>query len=583
MIRRVELLIAPRDAATVDPNEVARCLARPLNSPQLVHRSTKQGQMIVCAYEGQCATVNTADTEDLSITEGRWPEPVGLRLVVSSDPEQPCWTIDIDRYGLRPLYFGFDRRRRPVVSTRPEMVAALIKSRLSAQALAEHLLVGYTLDNHSIFEDVFRLRPQRRLSYGQRVGLRVVKTCDEAATPGRARQQPPQSREQWIEAITPMVTDAFDRGYAMELSGGVDSRLVLAIGLHGGATPRLAFTLGELDDDDVKIAKLICDRCNIQHRTVPVEIDPESIAVDAYDFAMRSGFATNACSHAWMPAAFEKLSALRTGQIGGGGGECASGFYYGPADFLRGSQALDEMWVRARLFKSGIELKKIFGRIRGRLLAADVTKIALRNLRRGSGAWREASDAFYLTQRVPNAGGPVLSASACWYDPVQPLLHLPHIEWTRSLSPGQRAHRRTQMRLIHQLYPDLGEMRYSNGRRYARSRGAKIKQQLRRVTLATTKIGRRLGDRRVEPDQGADVAAEALVQNESVREAIRGLADRSELNVRSKYIDRILAAPKRHEYELGVLLTTAWAEQTAKSIASQLTSSTREAPLRCAA
>ena len=583
MIRRVEFLIAPLDAVPVDPNEAARCLARSLESPQFVHRTTQQGQVIVCACEGECAADNTSDTEDLSITEGHWPEPVGLRLVVSSDPEQPCWTIDIDRYGLRPVYFGFDRRRRPVVSTRPEMVAALIKSRLSTQALAEQLLVGYTLDNHSIFEDVFRLRPQKRLSYGYRDGLRVVKTCIEAESPSRVRAQPSKSCEQWVNAITPTVTDAFGRGYAMELSGGVDSRLVLAIGLNSGATPRMAFTLGEHDDDDVKIAKLICDRCNIQHRIVPVEIDSKSIAADAYDFALRSGFATNACSHAWMPAAFGKLSALRAGQIGGGGGECASGYYYGPADFLRGSRALNELWVRARLFKSGIELKKIFGRIRGRLLTADVTKTALRNLRTGSGSWRDASDTFYLTQRVPNAGGPVLSASACWYDPVQPLLHRPHIEWTRSLTTSQRAHRRTQMKLIHQLYPALGEIRYSNGRRYARSCSAKIKQQLHRLALAATKIGYRLGNRRVGPDQGADVAAEALVQSESVRQTIRGLADCSELNVRSEYIERMLAAPRRHEYELGVLLCTAWAEQTAKSIASQMHTSTRKAPSRCAA
>ena len=581
MIRRAELLIAPWDAVAVDPSEAAQCLARSLYSPQLVQRTAKSGQMIVCAYEGQCAIADTSDTEDLSITEGRWPEPVGLRLVVSSDPEQPSWTIDIDRYGLRPVYFGFDRRRRPVVSTRPEMVAALIKSRLSARALAEQLLVGYTLDNHCIFEDVFRLRPQMRLSYESRAGLRVTKASGDTTTQNRAQQS--QNDDQWIEAIAPTIIDAFDRGYAMELSGGVDSRLVLAIGLHAGVTPRMAFTLGEQDDDDVTIAKLICDRCNIQHRILPVEIDPTGIAADAYDFTMRSGFATNACSHAWMPAAFEKLSVLRTGQIGGGGGECASGFYYGPADFLRGSRALDELWVRARLFKSGIELKKIFGRIRGRLLAADVTKTALRSLRTGVGGWREASDAFYLTQRVPNAGGPVLSASACWYDPLQPLLHQPHIEWTRTLTPGQRVHRRTQMTLIHQLHPALGEIRYSNGRRYARSRGAKVKQQMRRLTNSATKIRRRLGNRRVGPDQGADVAAEALVQNESVREAIRGLTDRSELNLRSERIERILAAPKRYEYELGVLLCTAWAEQTAKSIAIQLQSSTRGAPLRCAA
>ena len=79
------------------------------------------------------------------------------------------------------------------------------------------------------------------------------------------------------------------------------------------------------------------------------------------------------------------------------------------------------------------------GRTRGRLLSADVTNTALRILREKPRTWREASDAFYLTQRIPNAGGPVLCASACWYEPLQPFLHQTYIEWTRSLTPSQRA------------------------------------------------------------------------------------------------------------------------------------------------
>ena len=581
MIRRAELLIAPWDAVPVDPKEMARCLAGSLNAPQFEVRTTGSGYTVLFAYEGQADTAVTSDGGDWSITEGHWPEPVGLRLSVSSESADPSWTVDVDHYGLRPLYYGLDRRRQPVVSTRPEIVAALIGSRLSAQALAEQLLVGYNLENHCVFEDVFRVRPQMRLSYEQWRGFHVTPTQNEATSRRGAEQSPPTS-EQWIEAITPTITDAFDAGYALELSGGVDSRFVLAIGLHAGVKPRLAFTLGSDDDEDVQIAQLICVRYDIKHLTLPVEIDPTRIVADAYDFVMRSGFAANACAYAWLPAAFEQLSSRRMAQIGGGGGECASGFYYGPADFLGASRALDQLWVRARLFKSGVEMTEMFGRTRGRLLSADVTNTALRILREKHGTWREASDAFYLTQRVPNAGGPVLCASACWYEPLQPLLHQPHIEWTRSLTPSQRTHRRIQMRLIHQLDAALGEIRYSNGRRYARSRGAKVKQQVRRLTLSASKIRRRLVNRRVAPDQGADVAAEALVRHEPIREAIRGLTDRPELNVRSEYVERMLAAPRRYEYELGVLLSTAWAEQTAKSIASQLQSSTREAPLRCA-
>lgn len=582
MIRRAELLIAPWDAVPADPEETARCLARSLKAPQFERRTTSSGHAVLFAYEGQSDSAVTSDSGDWSITEGHWPEPVGLRLSVSLEPADPSWTVEVDHYGLRPLYFGLDRRHQPVVSTRPEMVAALIGSRLSAQALAEQLLVGYNLENHCVFEDVFRLRPQMRLSYEQWRGFRVTPTQTEATSRRDAEPSPPTS-EQWIESITPTITDAFDAGHALELSGGVDSRLVLAIGLHAGVKPRLAFTLGSDDDEDVQIAQLICDRFDIDHLTLPVEIDPTRIAADAFDFVMRSGFAANACGYAWLPAAFEQLSSRRTAQIGGGGGECASGFYYGPADFLGASRALDELWVRARLFKSGVEMTGMFGRTRGRLLSADVTNTALRILRAKHCTWREASDAFYLTQRVPNAGGPVLCASACWYEPLQPLLHRPHIEWTRSLTASQRAHRRTQMSLIHQLDAALGEIRYSGGRAYARTCGAKLRQRVRRFSSAARKIRRRLADHRAAPDQGADLAADALVQNESVREAIRDLSERPELNVRCEHIERMLATPRLYEHELGALLTTAWAHQTAQSIARQLHSLTSEAPLRCAA
>ena len=136
MIRRAELLIAPWDAVPVDSDEVARCLGQTLHAPQLALRSASSGHAVVIAYEGQTDQMVSCADSDLSIVEGAWPEPVGLRLTVSSDPSQPAWTVELDRYGLRPVYFGLDRRRRPVVSTRPEMVAALIGSRLSILAVA---------------------------------------------------------------------------------------------------------------------------------------------------------------------------------------------------------------------------------------------------------------------------------------------------------------------------------------------------------------------------------------------------------------------------------------------------------------
>ena len=100
----------------------------------------------------------------------RCPHPPGLPerpaspaargpLEIDEHPQRARWQIEGDHLGLFPVYHGCDARGQIVASTYPELVAALVGGSLSLESLAEHLLVGYNLDDHTPFHGVPRLRP----------------------------------------------------------------------------------------------------------------------------------------------------------------------------------------------------------------------------------------------------------------------------------------------------------------------------------------------------------------------------------------------------------------------------------------
>ncbi|MHC4219756.1 MAG: asparagine synthase-related protein [Planctomycetota bacterium] len=569
-ISRGELLIAPADSlSALGEDALARCVGRTLDDPHCVSLICGDHLALLFAQGGFQELGPSPFLGQYSFTEGLWPEPLGLRATFSSDPLDTSWTLESDRYGLRPIFYGLDRQRRPIVSTRPDVVAAIIDGRLSAQALAECLVVGFTLQSHSLFEGVRRLRPQERLMHYDRRGFSVgcIQRCGAVSAGADDRRHAPKV---WINSLAPEIVNAFAQGAALELSGGVDSRLVMAIGMHAGTRPKLAFTLGHEDDEDVRIARSICETHGIEHQVLPVEIDPAGIADDGFRFIQRSGFAVNASSYAWLPRVFDRLAASRTAQIGGGGGECASGFYYSPLDSLCRGRSIQNLWVQRRLFQSGVTLAETFGPDRGERLNDEITDEALRLLRWMDGSWRRRTDELYLTQRVPNAGGAVLSASACWYEPLQPLLHETYVEWGRSLETDQRANRRVQMEIVHDLDAELGAIPYSSNRRFASTHRARLARRLRTVQSAAGRIRRRFRNERHAPDLGAVSVARALADNEQVVDALDRLAERGELELDRKHLQRMIDEPDQNEHELGALVSAAWGAQSVEGIAREL-------------
>ncbi len=564
-IGRAEVLIAPADTlAECDVSALARCVGQTLDAPTYRYLACGSYGAVVLSKTGLEPAGGPRPAHDIKLSEGLWPEPLGLRLAVWPAPPNAAWSLESDRFGVRPIFYGFDGRQRPIASTRPELVATLVGGRLSERSVAEHLLVGFSLDDHSPFDGVFRLRPRERLTHTEAQGFRMM---------GKPREEPEDPATEWtvdgwVHALTPVIARAFEHGAALELSGGVDSRLVLALGLHGGVKPRFAFTLGRYEDEDVRIARRICERFGLEHLALPVEIDESWISADGREFVRRAGFEVNACSYAWLPHVFERLSRVRSVQIGGGGGECAGGFYDSPLDALCAARSIQPWWVRMRLLQRGVSAAALFGKARARALTTEIADAALARLRAGAGGWRRRTDEFYLDQRVPNAGGPVLSASACWYEPLQPLLHGPYVEWGRHQRTSRRAHRRVQMKIIDELAPELGRLPYSDNRRFATVGIAKLAQRLHNLRSTGLKIRERMAGHRGTPDLGAQSVSAVLLRDESVLSLVHTLC--STMNLCRENIERMIAAPAACERELGTLITAAWAAESARTVAREL-------------
>ena len=550
-IGRAELLIVPLQMlAALDQDALVRSLGKTLDAPRCLTVTCGAFQILVLTGDGLGETDRPRPPLcRLDIAEGLWPEPLGFRLTALSSPRESTWRVESDRYGVRPIWWGLDTRRRPIVSSRPDIVAALIGSRLSARTLVELLLVGFPLDSHCLFDRVRRLRPREQLAHTRELGFRVNDTDPERT---HAVQGEPET---WIRTLAPEIAEAFARGAALELSGGVDSRLVLGLGLHEGARPRLAFTLGSHEDEDVQVASRICRRFGIEHHVLPTQAGHGRLVGDGRRFVERSGFAVNACSYAWLPGAFGRLAPRRDEQIGGGGGECAAGFYYSPFDAFCALPVVARVWVRKRLFTSGIDAGRLFGPERGHRFAVEISETVLRNLRWIAGSWRRRTDQLYLTQRIPNAAGPVLSASACWYRPWQPLLNSSYVEWGRGLDTAQRAGRRIQMSIIAELDAALGAIPFSS----VRSTGGKIRRRLR--------------GRRCAADLGARTTTATLVLDDSVTDSLHRLCRRDEMRLDTDRVAEMIEVPDQFEHELGTLLTAAWAAEAAQAISRDLQSS----------
>jgi len=324
--------------------------------------------------------------------------------------------------------------------------------RWSQQALIDLAIFGHTLGDDTLHPDVRRF-PNDMVAVIHRHSMRMYKGS------------------QWRRIFVNHGTGSLDQAARcfesaasdllvgeeplVSLSGGFDSRVLLASVLAAGARPTL-LTMGYPDSSDRIIASQIAHSLGLDHRIV--ELDPRDY-LDAGPLvtSITGGVKTSAHWHSYL---YPRAAADITGpHLVGSNGEFARTFYvnHGPPSRLLDRTAYPGLycqWVAriARRIRTASRLGLIpesrfraVGRAAGRVahLSGHATHVL------------DALDRFYSTQRVRHFIGNGLALYAASGRPRSPFLDWRWIEAAAALPREDKLEARHHRDLLHRLYPAL--------------------------------------------------------------------------------------------------------------------------------
>lgn len=162
----------------------------------------------------------------------------GVFAVVYHDPKRPRVVAAVDRYGFAPLFYA-SVGQTLLVASELKAIAAVTRLSPDPAAYGSFFYIGHMLGDQTLFAEVKVLGPGEYLEWTPTRGATVHRYWDIATSPKAGS---------W-NATTQEVTAAFSLAVSRRmrpeccdtvlLSGGLDSRLILATLLTQGYRPRL--------------------------------------------------------------------------------------------------------------------------------------------------------------------------------------------------------------------------------------------------------------------------------------------------------------------------------------------------------
>ena len=308
-----------------------------------------------------------------------------------------------DRYGVGQLFF-FQGEGIAAVSSSSTLLAAIFGCAPDGQALTGFALSGNYLGSATGFAGVAKAP----------LGHRMV------LADGLARAEPSSSPLDYrgkVESTLEEVTEAFVAAVRrmhgafpdaeLELSGGLDSRLILAALPVEARRGKRAMTIGPAGSGDARVAALLAEREGLRHRLVPSD---GFTALDADGLAALIERIAVGYDHLANP--LDKLAIVSAGlaggdepeaRFGGQNGEILRGFYY-PAQPIEAppSEELARRLLSWRLEANDRVSDELLDRPGYREAAAAArAEIMAMLLGHGEDHWWQALDRLYLTQRMP--------------------------------------------------------------------------------------------------------------------------------------------------------------------------------------
>lgn len=452
------------------------------------------------------------------------------------------FAIEVDWLGLRHIYIS-EGRDWVGASSSATALATMRGGRVDASAFGIQAMLGWQLDLRTPFVEVSKLPP----------GSHITISRGRLSKETRAQQPAPAGLS--LDAAVPLaahlVSDFVSYflddhpDVVLQLTGGQDSRILL------GAIPRSrrgsveAMTLAVPGSADVAIASRIAREQGMKHRIVGLSGLESLTPQRAYEMCIAAARDLDCSAD---PLAFASLAWVESlldqrPRLAGLGGEVARGFYYfGPAIPARTTEFRSRMLASWRLFPNEhVELAALTPEFRA--LSRSQADAGVRHaLAAGGNSWCEATDEFYLWQRMQRWAGILASATCFDRQVVNPMLDHSFVEVARGLRPKDKQNMRFLSRILLELDPSLAEIELDN-RPSPRTYSSPTPGNRARLTAAQVRKvmakGRQKLSHHTHPAAGADVLAAKVLAHWRARPDELDFAYRSGF-VRSNWLDELL-------------------------------------------
>ena len=305
-----------------------------------------------------------------------------------------------------------------------------------------------------------------------------------------ARAQPTAGAGDLVDAFRAAVTATLRAvpDAELELSGGLDSRLILAAMTPAERRGRRAITLGVAgnESDDVRVAAGLAASEALDWSVLDIGLDKfEGPALGELIASVTAGY-----DHMANPLDKAALVASGRGRrvcarFGGQNGEILRGFYYaGQPLAARPSDALARRLAALRLTTNDhVDEAILAPAMREELRQAAEDRVVARLLSLG-GSWAETLDRYYLAQRMQNWVGIAAGNRLLDYVPLFPFFDPAFVAAAAATPAADKLNSRAAYRLLADIDPALAGLPLADG--------------VTPAAAPTSLLGRRLNDARLD-------------------------------------------------------------------------------------
>jgi asparagine synthase (glutamine-hydrolysing) len=342
-----------------------------------------------------------------------------------------------------------------------------------ADALVVRAMLGFHLGTSSPFGGIHKLGPAEAaaLTAGRVQTARYATPWPTQDAPVRERRSAASRAAEVAGTLAALLracgewTAGTFPGAVLELSGGLDSRVLLAAIPRSGRPQVHGLTLDTAGPDTV-IARQLAAVTGLDHQVLPLTglsaLAPEQAWAIVARSAIRDDCSANPVAHGVLDWAEQRARAGP--RIHGAGGEIARGFFYlGQRQHRRASAALARRLARWRLMTNeSVDPRCLGTEVAGWARAASLDEV--RQVLTGYRSdWLTATDEFYARERVVRLAGVRLSAASTERTILSPLLHPDFVAIARACPPAVKRNSRLMAMVLARLDPELARMPLDSG------------------------------------------------------------------------------------------------------------------------